>query len=85
MTTLTTSLLSEPLAAVERALAEAEVTIHRLSPAAALHLVDFRRGLDHLAHLSHGGELIFDEELPPDVVVLVEAFALLTTANGVAP
>jgi hypothetical protein len=81
VTTVTTFLLSEPLAAVERALAEAGVTIHRLSPAAALHSVDFRRGLDHVAHLGNGGYLIFeDDDLSPEVVGLVQAFASLFSA-----
>jgi hypothetical protein len=76
------SLLSEPLAAVEKALAEAGVTIVRYGPAAALHVLDYRSGLDCLACLGPAGELIFDEWVSPDVFALIESHAALSTTHG---
>jgi hypothetical protein len=84
MTASTTSLLTaEALAAVERALGAFGVVPVRHSLGSSLYRLEFDLDGDTVAIVGWGNGLHFvDDELPPELIALIHAFAHLAPVGG---
>ena len=79
--TLTVPPVTAALAAVERALAEAEVVAIRHSPSSALHRLEYDHDGDVLAAVGWGSGLMFFDDLEDELRALITAHAHLASVS----